>query len=144
MYDRNALIERLKREEGDKQFPYKDTKGKLTGGIGRNLSDVGLSPEERVYLCNNDIDRAEHDLDRNLVWWRLISPTRQSVLVDMCFNMGWGNGHTGLSSFTHTLEAIRLGDYTAASVGILNSQYHRDTGRRAEDNAYALVHDAFP
>ena len=45
------LTELLKKHEGIRSKPYKDTVGKITIGVGRNLDDVGLSNDEII----NDI-----------------------------------------------------------------------------------------
>lgn len=41
----SSLQEQLIRDEGVRKFPYKDTVGKTTIGVGRNLDDVGLSQD---------------------------------------------------------------------------------------------------
>ena len=40
------LVQQLTRDEGIRNKPYVDTVGKVTIGVGRNLSDVGLYPDE--------------------------------------------------------------------------------------------------
>lgn len=125
------LVQELRRDEGVMRKPYKDTVGKLTIGVGRNLDDVGLSDDEMDYLLKNDIKRVEADLDRALPWWREMSPNRQRVLANMCFNMGLGNSKRGLLSFRNTLEKMRTGDYAGAARGMLASQWARQVKGRA-------------
>ena len=56
----NELIKTmLVKDEGLRLKPYRDTAGKLTIGVGRNLSDVGISVDEAYYLLANDVKRAE-------------------------------------------------------------------------------------
>jgi len=50
----------LEHHEGLRLKPYKDSVGKLTIGIGRNLDDVGISKSEALLLLQNDIDVAIH------------------------------------------------------------------------------------
>jgi lysozyme len=140
--DRAQLVADLERDEGVKPFPYWDCcgkplrecactpkwKGKLTIGIGRNLEDRGLSPDEMRYLVQNDIDVSVEDLNRGIPWWDRLSPARQRVLVNMCFNLGW----TRLRGFVRTLAAIRRGDYAAAAQGMRESLWARQVGARAE------------
>ena len=86
--DSQRLVEQLRRHEGVESKPYKDTVGKLTIGVGRNLDDVGLSDDEIDYLLHNDILTVQSELD---VWWsgwRDLNETRQLVVADMMFNMG--------------------------------------------------------
>lgn len=122
-----SLIQQLKVHEGDKKFPYKDTVGKITIGVGRNLTDVGLSEDEIEYLLANDIKRVFLDLDSHLPWWRTLDQTRQDVLADMCFNMGIG----GLMQFKNTLAAIQAHDWSKASAGMLASTWAKQVGKRA-------------
>lgn len=130
--DRYKLRTQLRVDEGVRRFPYTDTVGKLSIGVGRNLTDVGLSESEIDVLLDNDIDRSIADLDRYLPWWRSLDEPRQRVLANMAFNMGIGApGGRGLRSFVNTLESIRTGDYEAAARGMEASLWYRQTGDRA-------------
>src|SRR5438105_4864784 len=86
----DALRKELIRDEALRLKPYKDTVGKLTIGVGRNLDDKGISEAEAAVLLENDI--AEHValLDAKLSWWRKLDEARQNALANMCFNMGIG------------------------------------------------------
>lgn len=126
------LIEQLRLHEGERRQPYRDTVGKLTIGIGRNLDDKGLRRDEIEYLLNNDIADARADLDRYLPWWRGLDPVRQRVLIDMSFNMGIGAPNRGgLLSFVNTLSNIRQGRYAEAADMMLASKWAQQVGRRA-------------
>jgi lysozyme len=63
-FDVDALTADLIRDEGLKLKPYTDTVGKLTIGIGRNLTDRGISRQEALVLARNDVDAAAAELDR--------------------------------------------------------------------------------
>lgn len=125
--DKTRLYEQLKLHEGKKNKPYKDTVGKLTIGIGRNLDDRGITEEEIVFLFGTDVDLVEKELDKNLKWWRDMSEVRQRVLVDMCFNLGI----TKLLTFKNTLEAMRTKRYEDAASGMLNSLWAKQVKGRA-------------
>lgn len=126
------LIEQLRLHEGERRKPYRDTVGKLTIGIGRNLDDKGLRRDEIEYLLANDIADARADLDRYLPWWRGLDPVRQRVLIDMMFNMGAGSpSRGGLLSFVNTLSEIRRGNYAFAADMMLASKWAGQVGRRA-------------
>lgn len=126
--DKIALAKQLKIDEGLKDKPYLDTVGKLTIGVGRNLYDVGLSPDEIQYLLGNDIKRVEGDLDVALPWWRDMTEARQQVLANMCFNLGVG----GLLGFKNTLAAMKAGRYEEAATGMRQSLWARQVGERSE------------
>lgn len=125
-FDRSVLMAELTRDEGRRLKPYVDTVGKTTIGVGRNLTDVGISDAECDTLLSNDIDRTVAWLDRNLPWWRQLDPVRQRVVVNMAFNM-----QGGLLTFTNTLAAMKRGDYAAAADGMLASKWAGQVGARA-------------
>ena len=126
--DRAQLVADLERDEGVRSFPYTDTVGKLTIGVGRNLSDRGLSADEIEYLLQNDIDAVMDDLNRGIPWWDRLDVVRRQVLVNMCFNLGWPR----LRGFVRTLAAIRRGDYQGAAEGMRDSLWAKQVGARAE------------
>lgn len=117
----------LRADEGERLKPYKDTVGKLTIGVGRNLDDVGISEDESSYLLGNDIDRTMLALDGALPWWRQLNEVRQRVVVNMAFNMGIH----GLLLFKQTLAAMQAGDYAHAADQMLNSTWATQVGLRA-------------
>jgi lysozyme len=126
--ERATLIEELRRDEGVEPFPYTDTVGKLTIGVGRNLTDRGLSDDEIDHLLRSDIDLCIGDLNRGVPWWVTLSPVRQRVLINMCFNLGWPR----LRGFVRTLSAMRRGDFTTAAEGMRLSLWAKQVGARAE------------
>lgn len=146
-YDRAILETELIRDEGERLKAYRDTKGKWTIGIGRNLDDVGTVPLTRTkadVLANGvnqaeidqlfiyDINRSANDLDSHLPWWRKLDPVRQRVMLNMCFNMGIGNAAHGLCSFVNTLGMVQRGEYSRAAEGMLHSEWAREVGVRAQ------------
>lgn len=146
-WGRATLEVELTRDEGKRLKAYKDTKGKWSIGIGRNLDDVGTVPLNRTkqdviangineaecdQLFDYDINRTEKDLDRCLPWWRKLDPVRQRVLLNMCFNMGIGDTDDGLLSFHNTLGMIQHGEYSRAADNMLQSLWARQVGVRAQ------------
>ena len=116
--------------EGDRLYPYVDTVGKITIGVGHNLTDCGISAQVRELLLVEDIDRAVADLDEKLPWWRELDPVRQVALVELVFNMGIGGPTKGLLSFRNTLAHLRAGRYEQAAVNLAKSKWARDVGPR--------------
>lgn len=126
--NREALKSVLTRDEGKSSKAYQDTVGKWTIGVGRNISDVGLSESEIQYLLDNDISRCERDLDAKILYWRKLSETRQMVMICMCFNLGI----SGLLAFGKMLAAIQNSDYQTAAAEMLNSKWSAQVGARAQ------------
>lgn len=111
----------------DRVFPYKDTVGKTTIGVGRNLDDEGISDDEAMTLLRNDITEHLAALDQQLPWWRGMDEVRQRVIANMAFNMGIET----LLTFKNTLAAMERGDYDAAANGMSASAWARQVGVRA-------------
>lgn len=134
-FDLPTLLTELERDEGVRLRPYKDTVGKTTIGVGRNLDDVGISEEEAAHLLSNDVARTVAALDAHLPWWSDLDPVRQRVIVNLAFNMGVG----GLLGFKNTLAAVRAGNYVAAANGLLQSKWATQVGARSQRLAKMMV-----
>lgn len=135
---RSILKPLLGKHEGRRQFPYTDTVGKLTIGIGRNLTDRGLSDDEIDYLFENDLKIAERDA-RRVVGTDIfdkLNTVRQAVLVDMAFNLGY----LRLKGFHNTLLAVQQGRYNDAAAEMLTSKWATQVGQRAKTLA-AMMRD---
>ncbi|MBE7218619.1 MAG: lysozyme [Caulobacteraceae bacterium] len=124
----------LRRHEGVRLRPYRDSVGKLTIGVGRNLDDVGITPDEATVLLRNDIDRTGAGLDAALPWWSSLEPARRRVLMDMAFNLGV----PGLLAFKLTLAAVRDGCFAEAADRMLQSRWATQVGERAKEMAAAM------
>jgi lysozyme len=125
--DKEALRAQLKEHEGVRLKPYRDTVGKLTIGVGRNLDDRGISMAEAEFLLDNDIEDHTKELFEKAPWVKRLDPTRQAVLVDMAFNLGVA----GLLAFRRTLTSVQIGDYKLASLQMLASKWARQVKSRA-------------
>lgn len=126
--NRDALANQLLTDEGLKLKPYRDTVGKWTIGVGRNLDDVGISKSEAMMLLGADIDKVMAQLDEKLPWWRGMSEARQQVIANMAFNMGIET----LLTFKNTLAAMKDGRYSEAANGMLASKWALQVGARAQ------------
>lgn len=131
----SALETELIRDEGERLRPYRDSVGKLSIGIGRNLDDKGISRDEMFLLLRNDVLEHLALLDVYLPWWRTMDEVRQRVIANMAFNLGVGPSReqpTGkLLEFKNTLAAMERGDYEAAARGMEASAWARQVGPRA-------------
>ena len=102
--------------------------GKSTVGYGRNLDDKGLSKREAAYLLSNDLDESEADCRRAFApWFDTLTPARQNVLIEMCFNLGLKR----LSGFGQTLKAAREHRPEDVARHMLHSVWARQVGQRA-------------
>lgn len=126
----NRLEQMITRHEGRKAKPYRDTVGKLTIGVGRNIEDVGLFQDEIDLILQNDIKRTRTDLVTAFKWFPDLDEVRQSALIDMAF-MGIGK----MLGFKKMISALSAKDYDSAAAELKNSKYALQVGSRAEELA---------
>lgn len=130
---RDTLAVQLRIDEGERAKPYVDSVGKTSIGVGRNLDDVGLRPDEIDYLLGNDI-RAAETLARTLVQnFDTLSDARKAAVTNMAFNLG-----RKLMGFAQTLAAIREERWDDAANAMLDSKWAKQVGERAERLAKAM------
>jgi lysozyme len=130
----DQLRKQLERHEGRVNHAYQDHLGFWTIGIGRLIDqrrNGGLSDDEVEYLFNNDLERIEHQLRRQLHWFPDTPDTIKQVLCNMAFQLGVA----GLMRFRRMLAAIKHRDWTAASIEALDSNWARQTPTRAAEIA---------
>ncbi len=134
------LIDQLSIDEGRKPRIYTDSVGKLTIGVGRNLSDRALFEDEIDLMLANDIKLVAKQLDDNLPWWRQMTDARQNCLANMAFNLGIH----GLLGFAQTLDMMKAGRYDAAAAGMMNSKWAKQVKQRANRLAAIMRSGEFP
>lgn len=117
----------LTRDEGLRLKPYLDTVGKTTIGVGRNLTDVGITALEAGMLLDGDIAKCAYQLNQHLPWWNGLTDARQRALLNMCFNLGID----GLFGFHNTLALLQAGKYAEAADNCLKSKWAQQVGARA-------------
>lgn len=127
-------VERLiRKHEGKEKFPYKDTKGNITIGIGRNLSAKGLSEDEIDLLFENDLMEAETRLNEILAYYKInrsgLPEEVVMVLIDMSFNMGYG-----LKAFKRMFKAVKKQDWEWMIEEMKDSVWCREVKSRCDDN----------
>ena len=127
LYSQDKLRAELRRDEGYRRFPYTDTTGNLTIGVGWNLSANGLPDFVIEQLLDIGVTQARQVVSEALPEWRTLSDARQRVLINMGYNLG-----NKLKSFRRTLAAVKRGDYEAAARGMLRSRWAKQVGDRAK------------
>lgn len=125
----------LKADEGVSAKIYTDTVGKITGGVGRNLTDRGFSPSEIALMLQNDIALAVSELDRVAPWWRKLDDVRQNVMVNMMFNLGAPR----LLGFRKFLAAVQAADWPRAAAEMMDSTWSKQVKSRANRLANEML-----
>lgn len=124
---RDIVRAQLKVDEAVRVKPYRDTVGKLTIGVGRNLDDVGLRSDEVEYLLDNDITAAEATARALFPTFEQLSDNRKAVVVNMSFNLG----QTRLAGFVKLRQRVEAEDFEGAAREMLNSGWASQVGNRA-------------
>lgn len=134
-YDRIALAARLMREKTLRLKPEINAQGRVTIGIGRNLSDAGISEAEAIFLLGSDISRTEAALDANIPWWRKLDDVRQAVLMDLAFDLG----ERDLGMFQRSLTAAQGGNYGLAAAELRATDWYKSVGHLAGERGFNLA-----
>lgn len=119
----------LLRHESYQKYPYLDSLGKITIGIGYNLTDRGMTDEWINGQYETDVCYFYQKLSQ-FPWYRNLNYVRQIVLIDMAFM-----GFKKLLSFEKMLIALERGDYKTAALEMLNSQWAQQVKSRAVELA---------
>jgi len=159
-YNVSHFLDKLIEHEGMVLTVYQDTLGIDTIGIGRNLKDRGISPEELAYmdipnmaivytegiseadaryLAMNDIKIVENELSQVHKCVDNLDAVRQLILMDMAFNMGVPR----LCKFKKMWNAIHEGNFDAASLEMMDSKWARQVGSRARKLSDAMKSGEF-
>lgn len=130
--DIQDAMQMTKNFEGLRLRPYKCSAGKLTIGYGRNLDDVGVTPEEANYLLINDYNNAIANLKAllisNGIKYEDLHKDVFYVLTDMMFNMGYDR----LSKFKKLLYELKKGSYEGVAREMQDSKWFTQVGDRAK------------
>lgn len=138
----------LKLDEGDRRFPYDDDtgktvklpKGKITIGVGRNLSAKGLHESERLLCFANDLAEALEIARDIFPDFDTYSLNRRLGIVNLIFNMGEGDSERGFLSFDETIKHMKAGRWETAGANLERSKWFKQVGERGP-RVVALIKD---
>lgn len=133
--DQKAKLKALLiKHEDDRNYPYYDTLGNISIGIGRNLTGIGVRQDEKELMYNNDVNFFYDYLMKTYPWFHELNEARQNAIIDMSF---MGTKH--FESFTKMIEALHNHDYQMAACEILDSDYAKKETKRANDIANIIL-----
>lgn len=135
--DFTELKKLLIRHEAMRLFPYRCSAGKLTIGVGRNIEETGITKDEANYLLETDVNRVWKELNKHLPFFENLSGTRQTVLMDMCFNLGISR----FLKFKKMIAALENEDFTKAASEMADSNWANQVGQRAKRLIQFMVKD---
>lgn len=126
----------IRNKEGS-HVSYRDSKKKLTGGVGHLMTKeekkqypIGTEiPDDVVDAWfKTDMDEADKDLTAVLEKKKVHVPDEVfDILQNMTFNLG----KKGIADFTDMWKAIEVGDWKTASTEMRDSKWAKDVGNRA-------------
>lgn len=131
---RAKLKSLLLQHEKFKQFPYSDLVGHITIGIGRNLSERGISTNEALALLDDDMFYFNSKLHSLLGFFASLCEVRQICLLNMVFNLGIHD----FIQYKELLDAVERGNYAKAADEILNCKAAHNSPERYQQLAYIM------
>jgi lysozyme len=135
---RDALRRQLMRHEGWVSHAYQDHLGYWTIGYGRLIDPSrggGISQKEGELLLHNDIATRITALHQRLPYFQRLPSKVKQALANMSFQLGVN----GLLGFRRMLAAVERKDWVAARREALDSNWARQTPKRAQEVAGMFV-----
>ena len=120
---KKQVAEDLVEDEGVRHKVYTDTVGKQTIGVGRNLTDKGLSESEIRHLLENDIGECIAVALGIFPAWHRLPSDAQRVCVNMIFQLG----AAGFRGFKKFIRAVKDGRWHDAAHEGMDSRAARQT-----------------
>lgn len=117
----------LRKDEGYRRFPYRDSRGILTIGIGWNLEANGLPDDIIEELFRRGFENAYRGARELCPAFDRLAPNRQMVLVSMVYQMG----KLTVGGFKNFLRKLGEGDYAGAAAEMRDSRWFQQTPERA-------------
>lgn len=133
------LMSQLAIDEGNRSKPYVDTVGKTTIGVGRNLTDRGVSSDEIELMLSNDIVIATSCARSLVPGFDHLDDVRQEVLTNMALNLGY----TRLAGFRMFLAFVNSSEFGDAAHEMLQSKWATQVGARATRLSNAMRDGVF-
>ena len=122
-----TLIQRIKRHEGLRLRPYKDSVGHPTIGYGHNLR-IPITLNAALTILRDDIMKSYLDyLDMPVAVINDLSQNRKEVLLEMLFNLGLN----GVLNFKRMIHALKWKQFDKAADEMLDSLWAKQVKSRA-------------
>ena len=121
----DEIVDVLEDEEGFRAHAYRDSLDNLTIGFGRCIQQgvgLGITHDEAKVLLENDVLRSIEEC-RRWPWFDAMTASRQSVLVQLVFQMGL----TKAKTFKRMIAVLNSEnpDYNMAADELLDSRFAR-------------------
>jgi lysozyme len=133
--------ELIKRHEGLRLRPYRDSVGILTVGYGHNLEATGepipafITEQKAQEYFLADYAKAMNACMVTVPGFPTLGDPRRGVMIDMAFNLG----QAGLARFRKMLACIGRQDWPGAAREMIDSKWARQVGIRATENVFMML-----
>ena len=143
-----SLIQNIKKHEGFRAKVYKDTLGFDTVGFGFKVDSLTadelalnggrvapMSAEVAEAILELKLQKLESELKARAPHVFALKPSAREA----CFEMAYQMGIAGFLSFKRMHEALKAGDFERARGEALNSEWAKQTPKRAEAVSYGFL-----
>ena len=120
--------------EGYSKVLYSDSVGKMSIGIGYNISDRGMTDKWINDQYAADVDYFYTCICHDYPWFKSLDEARQIALLDMCFM-----GFKKFCGFKLMLDALEREDYKTAAFELLHSNWAIQVKNRATQLADIIL-----
>ena len=128
------VMEMIKKHEGVRTRPYKDSLGLWTVGVGHLIGDgKSLPPEWNREFTKEEVDALflkDYEKHKQMAMktpgWSKANETGQAAMIDLAFNMG-GNWY---KKFPATSKALEDGDFEKAADNLKDSKWYQQVKSR--------------
>lgn len=141
------ICTRIMKYEGFRPAKYRDRVSGITlQGYGTRITRKMKTPkvvskELAKQWVQDELKICAIALDKELPWWRTLSPIRQAAMLDLTFNMGIYK----LKTFKNFLHNMKIHNYSNASLHLMRgskkghrSRYSKQVGIRAQEISMAI------
>lgn len=133
--DDKSVMAMIKKHEGVRNEPYKDSLGLWTVGVGHLIGDgKSLPPEWNRKFSDAEIDalfakdyQHHKQMAMNTPGWDKANDKGRAAMIDLAFNMG-GSWY---KKFKNAAAALAAGDFNKAADELQNSQWYKQVKGRA-------------
>ena len=134
-----SLIDSIKKSEGYRPRVYRctgkstaDNRGSDEGydtiGYGFAIKDLHLDEDICDMILERKLGELKLRIHKKFEFVLDLPEDVQDVVIEMCYQMGI----SGFSKFKKTIQFLRLGNFEAASVEMLDSKWSRQTPNRSK------------
>ena len=125
-----SLIDSIKKHEGFSPVVYKCTAGYDTIGYGKRIKYLKVTEEQSLEWLEEDLEHLHYVLADKYDWFLPAEEEVKDIVMEMAYQLGV----SAFSKFKKTIRLIKVKDYKAASIEMLDSKWARDdTPNRAKE-----------